>query len=120
MDSSDRQRFLYLVYRYLLRWLWLALLLLWGSGSWTIQRAGGSSFPLSFQFMAIGGVLVTVLTLIAHLTCYFSLSERIEAQHWGRAARISSHVRKVLALNLLVCLMLILVDAAGPHLRILA
>jgi uncharacterized membrane protein len=114
LGFEKRQQLFQHVYKYMLRWQWLALLLLWVGG--VSQIAGLERPPGSFSIlsMAAGGALITLLTLGAQVACYFHLSERMEDERWGQAAAISSRVRLIMAINLLLCLALVFVGSAAP------
>lgn len=116
LEVGERQVFFVIIYRYLFRWQWLALLFLWISGGWNAHLVGITTPSITVQIMAAGGAAATLLTLFAQTTCYFHLEEPVEDENWARAGRISSHVRKIMALNLFVCLILLLAGAIGPHL----
>lgn len=114
LGVGDRQRFFVFLYRYLFRWLWLSLLLLWTSGAWYLYRMGIQDLDLTFQLMALGGLLISLLVLVAGLTSYFHLQERVENEHWPRAGKTSSQVRKLMAVALLLAFLLVLLGATGP------
>jgi uncharacterized membrane protein len=116
LGVEDRQRLFQLVYRRMLRWQWLGLLFLWAGGIGQLYPLEQSALSLPVQVMAAGGAVVTLLTFVIHAICYFHLSERMEDGHWGKAARTSSLVRKIMALNLLICLLLVLAGVADPYL----
>jgi uncharacterized membrane protein len=116
LGVEDRQRLFQLVYRRMHRWQWLGLLLLWAGGIGQRYPLEPSAFSLPVQVMAASGAVVTLLIFGTHAICYFHLSERMEHEHWSKAARISSLVRKIMALNLLLCLLLVLAGVANPYL----
>ena len=116
LGVEKRQQLFQHVFRYMLRWQWLALALLWVGGVGQISGLGRPPGAASLLAMVVGGALVTLLTLGAQAASYFLLSERMEDERWGKAAVISSRVRMIMAVNLLLCLILVFFGAAGPML----
>jgi uncharacterized membrane protein len=117
LGVEDRQRLFQRVYQHTLRWQWLALLLLWTGGVGQILSLKMTELSVSIQAMAAGGALITLLTFVIQVICYFHLNERMEEAHWGRAARISSLVRKIMAVNLLICVLLVVAAFGEPILH---
>jgi uncharacterized membrane protein len=115
LGVSERQRFFLLLYRYLFRWLWVALLLLWGSGGWQIF-VGTAKPLLPAQIMAGGGALITALTILGQVVRYFHLADFVEDERWPQAGRYSSLVRVLMAGALLVGLVLVLTGVGAPYL----
>jgi uncharacterized membrane protein len=116
LGVEKRQQLFQHVFRYMLRWQWLALALLWVGGVGQISGLERAPGAVSLLAMVVGGALITFLTLGAQAASYFFLSERMEDERWGKAAVISSRVRMIMAVNLLLCLILVIVGAAGPML----
>jgi uncharacterized membrane protein len=116
LGVSDRQRFFLLLYRYLFRWLWVALLLLWGSGGWQIYLLGAAKPPLTVEIMAGGGALITALTMLGQVVRYFHLADFVEEERWPQAGRYSSLVRVLMAGALLIGLVLLLTGVGAPYL----
>lgn len=115
LDTGEERILVYFrYYKSLLRWIWFALLLLWVSGVSKILAMDIQHLPLKVGLMAGAGAVMTVLTLLAHFAVYYEMDEAIYAAHWPRAARRGSRLRKIMALNLLIGLMLIVVGVAAP------
>jgi uncharacterized membrane protein len=115
LATGDERLMVYLrYYKHLFRWAWIALLLLWLSGTGKMLTLDIHNLPPQVGLMAGAGAVTTVLTLLAHFAFYHQMDEAIFEQHWPRAARRGSRVRRVMALNLLIGLMLIVAGVAAP------
>jgi len=116
MGVTDRQRFFLLLFSYLFRWLWVALLLLWVSGAWRAHLLGISQPPQIVLIMAGGAMLVTALTTVGHVVKYFYFAEFVETELWPQAGRTGSLVRIIMAAALLVALALVLAGVGAHYL----
>lgn len=101
-------------FKHLFRWLWFALLLLWVSGVGKIFLSGYHHLPLQVRVMAGAGALMTLFTLLAHFAFYYQMDEAMAAEHLPRAAKRGSRVRKIMAVNLLIGLVVVVLGVFGP------
>jgi uncharacterized membrane protein len=96
------------------RWVWVAILLLWGSGLWVLVGLFGGKAGLHVHIMmGIAGIM-TVLYLFIWLFPYRRMRAAVASSDWAGAATRLGLIRPIILINLVLGLVTAVVGAAGP------
>jgi uncharacterized membrane protein len=98
------------------RWVWVAILLLWGSGLWIfLGLYEGKAGLYVHAMMGIAG-LMTVFYLFLWSVPYRRMRAAVAAEDWAAAAARLGMVRPIILVNLILGLVTAAIGAAGPKL----
>lgn len=93
-------------------WVWLAVLLLLGSGLHMMALLGKPSWPVA----AMAGLGVLMMLLFAHVffAPFKRLRRAVAAEDWSAGAAALAQVRRVVGINLILGLVVITLGALAP------
>jgi uncharacterized membrane protein len=97
-------------------WVWVSLLLLWGSGLWMYFGLLGGGAGLYVHLMMGIAFLMTLLFLFIWYVPYRGLSAAVAAGDWPSAAPQLATIRRVILTNLILGLVTAIVGAGGRFL----
>lgn len=98
-------------------WVWLALLVLLGSGYWMLFRyyGGMAQASLHIHVMHALGLLMTLLFLYLYFAPFRRLRLAVAAADWALAGRQAAQIRILVAVNLTLGLALIAIASSGRY-----
>jgi uncharacterized membrane protein len=112
----DRMSFRLAAYRRMFRWGWVSMLLVWGSGLWSLRAPELTKLPLHVEIMAaIAGVMV-LLHLVGFLVLYLNMEIAVQEERLIGAAKNNFWMRKLIWVNLILGLAAALLGASGGYL----
>lgn len=97
-------------------WVWVAIILLFGTGHSMIAQLGGmANVGLHVHLMLASGYLMIGLFMYVYFVPYKRLKLAIAAQIWPDAGRHLNQIRKIIIVNLSLGLLTITIAAAGRY-----
>jgi uncharacterized membrane protein len=98
-------------------WVWIAVILLWLTGLWIIWYYGGfSSVDIHIHMMLLLGAIMTLLFIYLFLLPWPQLQHAISEHNFTQAANYLSSIRRIVATNLVLGLIIILIVRIGRQL----
>lgn len=94
------------------RWVWLSIVLIFGSGIYMIAQYG--ALPGYVTAMFLTGVVMAFLFLIVVYVPFAALKQAVEGQQWAAGAKALGQIRQLVGVNLMLGLATIVIGAAGP------
>lgn len=97
------------------RWVWAAVIILPVTGFWlAFMRFGGvSQWPLYIHLMMALGILMILLYLHVFFAPWRRLKQALIQEDIGEAARRLDQIRKIIAANLTLGIVVIIIGAGG-------
>lgn len=86
------------IFRRFFAWVWAAVLLILGSGSWMMGRM--SPVPVHVMAMAGIGIVMTLIFLHAYFAPFARMKRAIAAEDWASGAVALNRIRGLVAMNL--------------------
>ena len=103
------------VFRRFFPWVWVAIILLWGSGLWMFVGHQGSGAGLHVHAMMGLAALMTLIFLVIWFLPYRGMRKAIEQENWAVAGSRVAWVRGLILVNLGLGLVTAVLGAAGPE-----
>lgn len=99
-------------------WVWIAVLLLPGTGYWIIFKiyGGPGHTGLHVLLMQLIGIPMILLFLHVYFAPYRRLNIAVSRQDWPRAGKELAVIRRLIGINLLLGLSLVVIGTAGRFL----
>jgi uncharacterized membrane protein len=94
-------------------WVWLAVALILGSGSYMMWQSGGVNAPLHVYIMMLLGLVMMLIFAHVYFAPYRRLQRSIAAQDWTTASAALNQIRIMVAINLSLGLINIAVAVLG-------
>lgn len=94
-------------------WVWIAVALILGSGSYMMWQSGGMSAPLHVYAMMLIGLIMMLIFAHVYFAPFRRLQRSIAAQDWTAAGAALNQIRIMVAINLTLGLINIAVAALG-------
>lgn len=117
LEPNLRLSLMSLVLKRFLLWVWLAIILLWGSGVWIILFLGGmSKVPMYIHIMLTLGSIMTILFLYIFFVPFMSLKRAVVLGHFDKAGKSLSSIRRFININLWLGIITIIVATVGRSL----
>ncbi len=96
-------------------WVWVAVIVLIGSGKWLIEAmGGGAAMPMHVHAMAGIGYLMAIIFAFIWFVPYRALRQAVDGEDWPGAAAALNRIRLLVGVNLSLGLLNIAVIALGP------
>lgn len=99
------------------RWVWLAIVLLLASGYWMlfVTFGGFSGAGIHVHLMhAIGWLMIALFIWLVHGP-WLTVKRAVTAEDWQSAAPAVETIRKIIAVNLPLGLLLVVIGASGRY-----
>lgn len=94
-------------------WVWLAVALILGSGSYMMWQLGGMSAPLYVYTMLVLGLIMMLIFAHVYFAPFRRLQRSIAVQDWTTAGAALNRIRIMIAANLTLGFITIAVAAFG-------
>ena len=94
-------------------WVWIAVALILGSGSYMMWQSGGVNALLHIYTMMMLGLLMMLIFAHVYFAPFRRLQRSIAAQDWATAGAALNQIRIMVAVNLTLGLITIAVAALG-------
>ena len=96
-------------------WVWVAIILLPGTGYWMVFNVMGGMSHLGIHIHIMQGLGILMILLFLHLffAHFRRMKQAIAAQDFKEAGRRLGQIRKVIAINLTLGLIIVIVASAG-------
>ncbi len=101
------------VFRRFFPWVWVAIVLLWGTGAWIILGAFKGGLALHVHLMMGIAAVMTAIFVYIYASPYRKLKLAIETKDWSWAAAKVALIRRLILVNMLFGLLTALVGSAG-------
>ena len=102
------------VFRRFFNWVWAIIAIILISGLYMIYLGDGMQHAARYvQFMLASGIAMTVVFGYVYFACYVPLSLHVANQNWTEAAEKLGKIRKLIALNLSLGLLIVGIVAIG-------
>lgn len=98
-------------------WVWLSVVLLPATGYWLVFDLynGLSSAPKSVNIMQGLGILMILLYMHVYFAPFRHLSKRVNQADWAAAGKQLASIRKLIAINLSLGLIIVVIASAGRY-----
>jgi len=94
-------------------WVWVSILLLWGSGLWVFLVAFKAKAPLHVHVMMGIAAIMTLVFVYIYAFPYRKLKVAIEYENWSWAAAKLALIRRLILVNLVLGLITALAGSSG-------
>ena len=102
------------VFRRFFKWVWGAVAALLISGFYMIYLRGGLLVVPSYVHIMLAlGLVMTVIYSYAFFACYVPLSLNVANQRWKEAGEMLGRLRKLIALNLILGVLIVCLVVIG-------
>jgi uncharacterized membrane protein len=98
-------------------WVWLAILFLLGSGYWMVLTTFGgfAKLPLHVNLMqGIGWVMILLYLWLFHGP-WLKFKRAVDTSDWPTAGANLNRIRKIVAINLTLGLIVVVIGASGRY-----
>ncbi len=99
-------------------WVWMAIILLLGTGYWMIfgHFGGFGTSPVYVHAMQGLGIVMMLIYLHVYFAPYRRLKQAVAAQDWPQGGEQLAQIRVLVGINLSLGLLTIVIATAGPYL----
>jgi uncharacterized membrane protein len=113
VKAPDRLLLMAAVFRRFFAWVWVAIILLWGTGIWIFLAAFNAKPPLHVHLMMGIAAVMTAIFVYIHVFPYRKLKIAIEMESWSWAGTKLALIRRLILVNMVLGLLTALVGSAG-------
>jgi uncharacterized membrane protein len=113
LDPPSRLRLWRGVFVRFFRWVWVALVLILGSGGAMMANAGMAAAPPNWHLMAGIGVVMALVFLFVFFKPYPALRQAVDAGEWPVAGAALNRIRQAVGINLVLGLINVAVATLG-------
>lgn len=113
LDPPARLRLWLGVFQRFFAWVWLAVVLILGSGLAMLLAVGLREAPLHWHLMLLGGLSMMAIFVLVYLGPYRALARAVAAQNSERGAAELARIRRLVGTNVVLGLLTIVVATAG-------
>jgi uncharacterized membrane protein len=114
LQPAERLRLWNRVFSRFFKLVWLAVLTLPASGVFMISQYGGMMVVSRFiHIMLLIGIVMIAIFVYLFFACYRRFDRLVEAADWPKAAAVLATIRKLVAANLVLGLLVITVAILG-------
>ena len=113
VKGPERAALMLGVFRRFFPWVWVSILLLWGSGFWYFMAAFKGKAGLHVHLMMGIALLMTLIFVYIYAFPYRKLQIAVERENWGWAGAKVALIRKLILVNLLLGLVTAVAGSAG-------
>jgi len=107
------------VFEKFFNWVWLAIILLIGSGHFMITQSGGlANVGKHIHIMMLLGYIMTAIFMHVYFTPFKRLKATVALKDWPNAASNLNVIRKMILINLVLGLITIFVASAGRYITL--
>jgi uncharacterized membrane protein len=96
-------------------WVWLAIVVLWGSGLWIFSGVYNHNMGIHVTAMIVLGAIMTVLFVYLYFVPYPRFRAAVAAEDWIAAAAGLGVVRRIILTNLVLGLVTSGLGSAGRY-----
>lgn len=117
LPPPERLRLWAQVLQRFLRWVWAAVIILLASGYWMIFSAFGGFAGSGLHIHIMHGLGLVMMLLFLHLffAPYRRLQRAVAAADWPGAGTQLNQIRRIVAINLGLGLIVVIVASGGPY-----
>jgi uncharacterized membrane protein len=119
LDPPQRLRLMRVTFQKFFPWVWAAILLLLASGYWMLFMVFGgfAAAGLHVHLMqGIGWLMIALFVWLFHGP-WLAFKRAVDAENWPSAGASLDRIRKIIAVNLPLGLLVVLVAAGGAFYR---
>ncbi len=98
-------------------WVWLAVVLLWGSGFWIFSGVYGNAMGWHVHVMIALALVMSTLFAYLYFVPYRGLDRLVASHDWERAAQRVGIIRRIILVNLSLGLVTTVLGSAGRYLQ---
>jgi uncharacterized membrane protein len=117
LEPPQRLPLLLAVFDRFFVWVWLAVLLLWGSGFWIFLGIYGGRMGWHVHVMMAVALVMTALFAYLYFVPYRALGQRVTGGDWAGAALRVAAIRRIILINLGLGLVTAMLGSAGRYLQ---
>jgi len=115
VKAPDRLLLMLGVFRRFFAWVWVSILLLWGTGLWVFLVPFGGKAATHIHLMTGIAAAMTVIFVFIYVLRYRGFRRAIQGQDWTRAGSALAAIRRLIAVNLVLGLITALAGSAGRY-----
>lgn len=114
LDPPQRLKLMEAVFHRFFTWVWGAIGAILATGFYLIYLYGGfANLALHVHIMLTLGLAMVAIFGYIFFVCYVPFSAHVAKQHWKEAGEILATIRKLVALNLVLGLLIVCAVAIG-------
>jgi uncharacterized membrane protein len=98
-------------------WVWIAVLVLWGSGLWMFVGAYGGAMGWHVHAMMAIALVMTVLFAYLYFVPYRALGRLVASEDWVAAGMRVATIRRIILINLVLGLVTAVLGSSGRYLQ---
>jgi uncharacterized membrane protein len=117
LEPPQRLPFLLAVFRRFFAWVWIAVVVLWGSGAWILLGVYDGAAGWHVHLMIALALIMTVLFGYVYFVPYRKLGQRIAVEDWTGATRGVATIRRIILINLGLGIVTAMIGSAGRYLQ---
>jgi uncharacterized membrane protein len=114
LEPPQRLTLLAGVFTKFFAWVWVAVILILGSGLYLMAQMGKP--PLYVTLMAVIGIIMMLIFAHIFFAPYRRLLGAVAAQEWKAGGAAMATIRKLVGINLVLGLVTIVIGTLGPML----
>ncbi|MCL6415895.1 CopD family protein [Aestuariirhabdus sp. Z084] len=117
LSPPDRLRLWSGIFSRFFIWVWLAIVLLWGSGLGMVFGVYGSLMMMGLQvhLMLAGSAVMTLVFWFLYRRFWPEMRAAVESGQWAQAGSALNRIRLLVAFNLLLGVLVSAVGAGGRY-----
>src|SRR5262245_13174578 len=117
LDVPQRMRLMRFTFRRFFPWVWIAIVLLLGSGYWMLfAHLGGFAGARPYIHVMQGiGLIMTVLFFWLFHGPWIKFKRAVSSENWPDASTNLNRIRQIVAINLPLGLIVAIIGASGRY-----
>lgn len=116
LDPPQRMPLLLSVFDRFFAWVWVAVLVLWGSGLWIFLGVYDGAMGWHVHLMMTLSLVMTGLFAYTYFVPYRALGRSVAAEDWQDGARGVATIRRIILVNLWLGIATAMLGSAGRYL----
>jgi uncharacterized membrane protein len=114
LEPPHRLRLWDAVFRRFFHWVWVSVGALLASGFYMIYLYGGMGHVArNVHIMLALGLVMMLIYVYVFFALYVPLSQNVSNQRWKEAGELLGRIRKLIAVNLIIGLLIVIVAVIG-------
>jgi uncharacterized membrane protein len=117
LDAPQRLRLMRTTFRKFFPWVWMAILLLLASGYWIVFATFGGFAGAGVHvhvMQLLGWIMIALFVWLFHGP-WLALKRAVEAEDWSKAGANLNRIRRIIAVNLPLGLIVVVIGASGRY-----